>query len=583
MQFADIAINTKTASRDLFSYQIPAQQLPFIQEGSLVQVPFAGRKLLGVVFKLKKNLRKMEADQLKSIIKVVDPTPILDSNRLKLAQKIKDYYISPLGKVAFAMIPKPAYRLADKNQEKIINHPAPSHPPVLILGSQSFRLKKYQQIITRVRQKNRQILILLSGINSSLRKELEKGWPEAKIYHTHLTTTEKYRLWQEGQRGKIDILIGTRQALFLPLTNLSAIIIDDATSDLYKNDQEPFFDLRQVALDFSKINGGQLLYGSLNPPLELWPKAKTRSWPIIRERETDKNGKNIIAVNLSRERSILSQHLRERVGDNLEKGRKSLLFLNRRGKHRLAICLDCQYSKYLGAGQETINRCPQCQGKKIKLTLIGTRNLAQTIQEEFPQARLAILDSETLKNEQQQIIREKFDILISTTLISQYSLSFQLVGLILPEISLSFPSFDVWEKAFYQFSEIAALGKEIVIQSFNPSQPVVNQAVRNNFPAFYRSELKRRKDSGEPPFGTFIKLYSRQPEPIVELEQTRKKILSWAKKENVPLTITPIIEPTLFKWPYLLLKTNSTIPLKLKSKLAEFSRLKIDRDPKYLF
>jgi primosomal protein N' len=124
MQFADIAINTKTASRDLFSYQIPAQQLPFIQEGSLVQVPFAGRKLLGVVFKLKKNLRKMEADQLKSIIKVVDPTPILDSNRLKLAQKIKDYYISPLGKVAFAMIPKPAYRLADKNQEKIINHPA---------------------------------------------------------------------------------------------------------------------------------------------------------------------------------------------------------------------------------------------------------------------------------------------------------------------------------------------------------------------------------------------------------------------------------------------------------------------------
>ena len=580
MQFADIIINTKTTGRDLFSYKIPAKDLPFIREGGLVQVPFSGRKLLGVVFKLKKSLRKIEASRLKPIIKVVDPVPILDPARLELAQKIKEYYLSPLGKVVFAMIPEPAHRLVGKEQKEIVSRSTPLHPPVFILGSQSYRLKKYQQIIKRVQKKNRQVLILLSGINSSLRKELEKSWPEAKVYHTRLTTTEKYRLWQQGQKGEISILIGTRQALFLPLTNLSAIIVDNATSDLYKNEQEPFFDLRQVAFDLSKINGAQLFYGSLNPPLELWTKAKIERWPIIKEEALQKN---TTLVDLSGERSIFSQHLKERVTATMEKGQKTLLFLNRRGNRRLVICLTCQHSEYLGANQKTISHCPQCQGKKLKLAIIGTRSLAQIVQEEFPKARILTLDSETPKKDQQQIARKEFDILISTTLVSQSSLSFRLIGLILPEISLSFPSFDVWEKAFYQFSEVATLGREIVIQSFNPSQPVISQAVRNDFPSFYRSELKRRKDSSEPPFGTLIKLYSRQLRPTTELEQVRKKLLTWAKTENVPLTITPIIQPTLFKWPYLLLKTKSTIPFKLRSKLMEFSRLKIDRDPKHLF
>ena len=87
MQYADIAVNSKTVQRDLFTYRIPADLLPYLRPGSLVQVPFGNRKLLGVVFKLKKALRDIDYQKLKPIEKVIDPMPILDSSRLELAKK----------------------------------------------------------------------------------------------------------------------------------------------------------------------------------------------------------------------------------------------------------------------------------------------------------------------------------------------------------------------------------------------------------------------------------------------------------------------------------------------------------------
>ncbi len=580
MQYADIAVNSKTVQRDLFTYRIPADLLPYLRPGSLVQVPFGNRKLLGVVFKLKKALRNIDAQKLKPIEKAIDPMPILDSSRLELAKKIKDYYLSSLGKVVFAMIPEPARRLVAKEQREIEFSPSTLKSPALILGNPEFRLEKYQQILKRVKKAKKQVLILFSSIDSSLAKELAKDWPEAKIFHARLTTTEKYRLWRQAQKQKISILFGTRQALFLPLTNLAAIIIDNATSDLFKNDQEPFFDLRRVAVEYAQISGVRLFFGDLNPPLEFWPKANAENWPIVKEK---KKAQEIKIVNLSRERSILSQSLKEAIDQNLKRKKKIFLFLNRRGDRRLAVCLNCQHSHYLADSQKIISRCPLCQSTELKLTSLGTRGLAKLIREEFPLSQTLTFDSQSSSLERNQALKGRFDILIGTSLVFLSPLRFDLVSIVLPEISLAFPCYNVWEKAFYHLSAAASLGEKVIVQAFNPQQEIIRLAAQNDFQSFFQGELKNRREYQEPPFGSLIKIYSRLPEPIKELKETRKELLDWAKKERISLEVSPIVKPLISKWPYLLLKTKPTIPYQLKKKLLELSKLKIDRDPKQLF
>jgi len=580
MQYADVAVDSKTIQEDLFTYHIPAKFLPYIREGSLVQVPFSGRKLLGIVFKLKKTTRNIKEEKIKPIKRVIDPMPILDPIRLELAQEIKNYYLSPLGKVLFAMIPEPARREAAPEAKNLAGPRKKSLPPVIILGRSEFRLKKYQAIIEKTRKSKKQLLILLSGFNSSLKTRLGKNISGTEIYHAGLPTTKKYRLWQKAQRGKIKLLIGTRQALFLPLTNLGAIIIDNATSDLFKNDQEPFYDLRRVALQYSQLSGVRLFYGDLNPPLEFWPQIKAEDWPIIKERKREKK---IKIVNLSRERGILSQPLKRALKRNLRLNQKSILFLNRLGHHRLMICLNCSHSQYLKPGQKTILRCPLCQSQKIRLSSLGTRGLARIVREEFPQAKTLSLDSQSSEKELGEAGKKDFEILIATSMVFNYNLEFQTVGIILPEISLAFPTYNVWEKSFSTLSQAASLGKEVIVQSFSPNQKIVSQAVRDDYQNFFLEELKRRKKSQEPPFGALIKLYSRGLRPIKELKEAKKELASWARTVKTPLIISDIIKPILIKRPYLLLKTKPVIPFRLKKRLLSLPNIKIDRDPKELF
>jgi len=580
MQYADVAVKLKTAQIDLFTYSIPAKVLPYLALGSIVEVPFGHRKLLAVVINIKKSVRKVDLCKLKPIFKVIDPMPILDQNRLKLAKQIKDYYLSSLGKIIFAMIPEPARRQASEMADQLTVQKKKPKKPVIIIGSEDYRLAKYEQIISKTKKINQPILILFSSINSAIAKKLIAKYSKAKVYHANLKTSEKYKIWKTAQKQEIKILIGTRQALFLPNTNLGAIIIDQATTDLYKNDQEPFYDIKKVARLYSQLSGTRLFYGDFSFPLELWPVAKQKNWQIIKEKKPKKTT-NII--NLSKEKSLLSQPLIRELNQAIHNKEKVLLFLNRKGKQRIAICTDCDHIQYLEIDQSLPKNCPVCKKDNIKLSSLGTKGLVELVQKEFPKAKILRLDSQTKIKKKNDIKKMNFDILVATALVFDQDLDFGLSVAILPEISLAFPVYNAWENSFYQIAKLVSLGKKSLIQTFKPKRPLISLAIQNDYENFFKTEFQRRKKYEEPPFKTILKIYTRQQDPIKALNTLTKDLTNWANRENIGITISPVIKPIISKWPFIILKAEPKLPYKLTKKLLSLNKFKIDRDPKELF
>jgi len=580
MQYADVAVKLKTAQIDLFTYSVPAKVLPYLALGSIVEVPFGQRKLLAIVINIKKSVRKIDPAKLRPISKVVDPMPVLDQNRLKLAQQIKDYYISSLGKVIFAMIPEPARRQASEMAKELTVKKKTPKKPVMIIGSKDYRLAKYEQIIAKTKKINQPVLILFSSINSAIAKKLIAKYSKAKVYHANLKTSEKYQIWKSAQKQEIEILIGTRQALFLPNTDLGAIIVDQATTNLYKNDQEPFYDIKRVARLYSQLSGTRLFYGDFSFPLELWPIAKQRNWQIIKEKKQEKI---INIVNLNKEKSLLSQPLTREISQAISSKEKTLLFLNRKGKQRIAICTDCDHIQYLEIERDLPTNCPNCKKSNIKLSSLGTKGLVELVQREFPNAKILRLDSQTKTKQNNEIKKKDFDILVATALVFDQDLNFDLSIAVLPEISLAFPAYNTWENSFYQIAKLVSLGKRSLIQSFKPKRPLISFAVQNDYQNFFKAEFQRRKKYAEPPFKTMLKIYTRQQEPKKALHTLTKDLANWAAKENISIAISPVIKPILGKWPFIILKADPKLPHQLTKKLLGLNKFKIDRDPKDLF
>ncbi len=579
MQYADVAIKAKTGQEDVFTYQIPAKYLGSLNKGSLVEVPFGQQKLLGVIINFRKRLTNLDDKKLKEIIKIIDPTPVLDPQRLKLAKQLSNYYLTSLGKMIFAMISPVARRQTPNDFQAPLKIKKGEGSTSLINGPLSYRAQKYQEIIEQTLSQNNQVIYLSSSLNSSLSRYLRKKFKNHTLYHTGLTRSKKYQIWQRAQKGKLSLIIGTRQALFLPLSKLETVIIEDSTNDLYKSEQEPFYDTRKAALSLAKRLGLNLYLGSLHPWLNHYYKYQNRNYNWQQKKSPTKTNSRII--NLNQEKGLLSLTLKKEVEKTLEKTGKVGIYLNRKGGYRLLVCQDCQEVELIQE-KKTPTRCSKCSSSKIKMASIGTRGLKKQLQEEYPEAMIRVLDGQTKQKTLDKVLNKKFDILIGTNRFLYYNFNFKLMGIILPEIPLSFPHYYIWEKTFYHLSQTSQLADKTLVQTFYPNHPLIGQAVNGKWEDFYHKEIKRRKENNEPPFASYLKIYTRQKDPRKKLNQIRKKIKKWTDKSGQKPEISPTITSSLIDRPYFLIKTQSKIPQNLKKFLKKLGNIKIDRDSRNL-
>jgi primosomal protein N' (replication factor Y) (superfamily II helicase) len=366
------------------------------------------------------------------------------------------------------------------------------------------------------------------------------------VLHSGLSERERFDGRLAAARGDVDVVVGPRSALFAPLPNLRLIAIDEAHERTYKQESVPRYEAAEVARARLRANGGTLVLGSATPPLEAYAAALRGEVTHLRlrSRAGEAGLPATHLVDMAREfergnRKIFSTRLVEALGERLERGEKSLLFVNRRGSAGFALCRTC------GAVPEcarcslslTVHRaehllrchqcdaqaplpatCAQCGSPQIREFGVGTQKVVEVAQTLFPRARIVRMDSDTTTRvgDHARLLdefAERGDILVGTQMIAKGHdfAEVTLAGVVAADLGLHAPDFRAAERTFDLVTQVAgrsgrARPGEAIVQTYSPAHPALAFAAQHDYDGFAAWELTQRRELGYPPFGELIYL-----------------------------------------------------------------------------
>lgn len=612
MQIAQVVPKTRTQKEAIFDYAIPPELLPIVRPGILVEIPFHGRKLEGIIVGLK---RSSPISKLLSLVSIIDPVPVVDDNHIKLAQWMSDYYLASLGKTLFENIVPPAKKTIKKITEK--NHTtfhASAYKVIrskrylikkyLIIADFSNRLKVYLKAIKNTLLQNKSVIILVPDLTliPYFTKYLKA--PMA-ILHAGLTKTQRWLEWNKIREGRSKIIIGSNSALFAPVKNLGLIIIDQEENETYKNDRTPRFHAVKVAEELSNLTATNLVLGSITPRIETYYGAVNNKYRILTHKRSSIYGaKNITIVDMNSEKYVISNTLEKEIENSLAKKQKVLLVLNRKGEGTKFSCPDCGWIAFCEKcglpliPQKTENVCyrckknflpvticPKCQGVHLKPMGLGTTRLKKFLTDLFPESKIIQIEKEL----DGSAIRNNWDIAITTS----YGLKsnwprIALVGIVDTDQGLNFPDFHSPEKTFQVFYKFLKIGEQGIIQTHLPENPLIRSLASLNYERFFLEEIAQRRKYSWPPFTYLLRLLYKdidKEKAKKEINRVFKLLLSISDK---PYAISPphpcFIEKERGKFRWQIVLKNSNVKVQMSNELKDILRTLpkgwiVDRDP----
>lgn len=353
------------------------------------------------------------------------------------------------------------------------------------------------------------------------------------VLHSKLSDSERYDEYRKITNGESKIVIGTRSAIFVPFTNIGVIIIDEEHTLSYKQDNNPRYSAINVAEWRSKYHNCPLVFGSATPSLESFAKAGNHVYKLLTltERAGGSVLPNVNIVDMKKEvkkgNFILSDMLKNKIGEVLDRGEQAIILLNRRGYSSTISCKECGYvykcpncditytyhkssnnlkCHYCGYSMVLPNKCSICGSDNLKDYGLGTEKLEETLNSLY-KARIVRMDVDTTskKGQHQKIIDDfgehKYDILIGTQMIAK-GLDFPLVtlvGVASIDSSLTSPDYRASENTFQLLSQVSGrAGRsenkgEVIVQTFNPDHYAITLAKNHDYIDFYKEEMKVRK------------------------------------------------------------------------------------------
>lgn len=365
------------------------------------------------------------------------------------------------------------------------------------------------------------------------------------ILHSALSAGERLDEWKRIKTGKVDVVVGTRSAVFAPLENLGIVILDEEQEHTYKSGSNPRYHARDVAKFRCIQNKALLLLGSATPSVESMYQAQIGKYSL-HVLENRYNQKPLPKVYICDRRkdlregnaSIIGDVLREELAYNLEHGKQSILFLNRRGASRYVVCETCGcvpecvhcsapltyhsangrlMCHHCGYSRKVEHSCAYC-GEKMRFVGCGTQKVEEELRALFPNVGILRMDTDTTttKDAHERILNrfreENIPILIGTQMITK-GLDFEnvtLVGVLDADQAINMDHFRAAENAFSLITQVvgrAGRGDSegrAVIQTYSPNQPVIQFAANQDYINFYKSEILLRKNRGLPPFCDII-------------------------------------------------------------------------------
>jgi len=462
-----------------------------------------------------------------------------------------------------ARIPTDEQAAALQGIYDLIDHPEAATRTGLLFGvTGSGKTEVYLQSIAHALEKNQSAIVLVPEISltpQTVRRFRARFGNLLAVLHSRLTDAERRGEWQKIYENKVRIVVGARSALFAPLTNLGLIVVDEEHENSYKQSEAPRYSARDVAVMRGKLENAVVLLGSATPSLETYYNAlngKYKLWKLTHRAEDSPLPEvKVVDLALARENArqngenastLFTPELIAAVKERLRLKEQVILFLNRRGFARelgcpneectfIAECPDCSkpyiYHKsrrmlscgLCGRVEPVPEHCPQCGEDMLKTRGVGTERIEETARRLFGYARIARMDSDTMRGaDSHEITLEKFrrgelDILIGTQMIAK-GLDFPnvtLVGVINADSGLNIPDVRSSERTFQLLTQVAGrAGRgdkhgQVIIQTYSPYNDVIRYAVAQDFPAFYEYDAAVREILNYPPFGHMIALYAK--------------------------------------------------------------------------
>lgn len=407
----------------------------------------------------------------------------------------------------------------------------------------SGKTEVYMSVIEEALNKGKEAIMLVPEISLTpqvVGKFISRFGNIISVLHSRLSDTERYDEYRKITSGESKIVIGTRSAVFVPFNNIGVIIIDEEHTSSYKQENNPRYNAKDIAILRGRYQKCPVVLGSATPSLESFARAGNKIYKllVLSKRPSTSVLPSIQIIDMKEEvkrgEFLLSEVLKGKINEKLERNEQIILLLNRRGYSSIISCKECGYTEkcpkcditytyhktsnnlkchYCGTSKPLIDKCPKCGSTNIKDYGLGTEKLEEELNKRF-KARVVRMDVDTTskKGEHQKIIDDfgehKYDILIGTQMIAK-GLDFPLVtlvGVISVDSSLMAPDFRASENTFQLLSQVAGrAGRsenrgEVIIQTYNPDHYSIRLAKEHNYLAFYKEEMGIRKMLKYPPY-----------------------------------------------------------------------------------
>lgn len=459
-----------------------------------------------------------------------------------------------------------------KNQQDAVNQIlSKNNLHNLLFGvTGSGKTEIYMQVIKSALKQNKTAIMLVPEISltpKTVKQFRARFGNLVAVLHSGLSDGEKYDEWFRLYNGEAKIAVGARSAIFAPLKNLGAIIIDEEHDSSYQSENNPRYETNVVASHRAKFNNCPLVLGSATPTIESFYKAQIGEYNLITltERINKKPLPKMDIIDMCKEfrsgnNSLFSNDLINEMSKSINNNEQIMLFLNRRGFSSFQMCRECGYvatcsdcdvslvyhkednllkCHYCGKKFKPLTKCPNCGNVNLKLGNTGTEKIQEELKNLFPTTKVFRMDNDTTttKSAYSQILGEfektKPAILVGTQMIAKghdFPLV-TLVGILDADLSLYYSDFKANEKTYQLVTQVAGRAgraeKEgkVVLQTFFPKHYVYNFCANYDYLRFYNKEINLRETASFPPFSKIIRILITSEDDELAKNLTHEKFL----------------------------------------------------------
>lgn len=551
------------ADSDFFTYSSEIELLI----GQIVLVEIGKKQVVGLI--LKKTAKPIYPT--KPITKIISQTA-LPQQLVDLSLWLSKYYVAPLATVLQTILPSGLQKnrrfkltqpvITERIRTNIVfNEEQTTSLKVLSeYDSGTFLLQgvtgsgKTELYIDIAKQavsggKSAIILVPEIALTSQLIAEFSQHFSNLLVTHSKMTESERHQVWSEAlNSAKPRVVIGPRSALFTPLQNIGAIIVDESHEPSYKQEQTPKYSALRVATMLGRYHKAKVIFGSATPSVVDRYLAEQSSHPILTLTKIARIGSippAITLVDMTKRTNFsshrfLSKKLLEQIEKTLAINKQVLIFHNRRGSTSTTLCRECGWvamcpkcflpltlhadnhhlrCHICNYQTEVPTSCPICKSTNIIFKGIGTKLIESELRKLFPSSNIARFDADNKDDEAinaryQDLYDGTIDIAIGTQVVAK-GLDLphlRTVGVIQADAGLALPDFNTNERTFQLLAQvIGRVGRnehqtQVIVQTYQPTHPSIVSGLSQDYESFYQHTLAERKRSLFPPFTHLLKI-----------------------------------------------------------------------------